>query len=895
MARARPLRGAALALALAVVALVAFSASSGAFSPSRSPRSDASVLVAASRARVVGGGSVVGADRSPSPPAGPPRSPPPPPPLASLPPPPPPPRAAPPSDGDDPPLVALALRPASCPTLDVSAPANLDAVVAALRLSDGGGDVAVFALARRSELLANALLSLAAVGATRAIVLGRRERTCEYARAEYPDVITCCVFSSGLPDHPGFARWGARLAEPDHVFRLWLARYRLAHHLVERRVSVLVSDADVWFARNPFPLLRDPGGALWRHAIVANVEGAEFPGVNGGLAYFRGDDDDEDFVDDDDDLGTKRVLLRRTASAFLLGLFDAHVDELLRLDPAPTCRDGKTPVRGALMDQDVLRDAITVAVSGVRSAWRSLDRDACAFASGDEREKALRDDLERNPGLRDARWRHRRDDRRGREPIETGGGGADGGGRNLNNLSTTMNASGAGRAFPRPFAGPADAAFAAGPAALREWRETFAPMRVDAAKNATGVFPSSKQSSSSEATIAAAPKWLFANYGDAFGWFAGSPMPGAVFHAMGPGQNLKPRMLRAYGAWRWDVLGAGRASAFDRAPDAEPRAPGSRAGGKGGGEGGGGSGSKPAGPGPRRDGPRRVADARLLSVARADLAFEHRWQFARQTHRLAALAAASNRTLVVPTLPCESPWLDPYRDEKAYAGVYQWRDVLAARCAPASERQFDFPVHSTRSTTTHDATEGTMIPEFSTRSDTTARRDSGSAACCYFVLPGESCDGAFAWWAPEVSGGAEGKRAPDAVVALDALVDAAEAVGDPAALASRSWTRGDDDPPGGTEFSGGTTSTFSGGKRLGKKDAGDYLLDWSGVRDALGVGDAPGWVELDLAGGRGVPRTVTAAEAFDDEERAARARMVAFADACPEYNRDSPAGRRRSS
>jgi hypothetical protein len=78
------------------------------------------------------------------------------------------------------------------------------------------------------------------------------------------------------------------------------------------------------------------------------------------------------------------------------------------------------------------------------------------------------------------------------------------------------------------------------------------------------------------------------------------------------------------------------------------------------------------------------------------------------------------------------------------------------------------------------------------------------------------------------------------------------------------------------------------------KDAGDYLLDWSGVRDALGVGDAPGWVELDLAGGRGVPRTVTAAEAFDDEERAARARMVAFADACPEYNRDSPAGRRRS-
>ena len=129
----------------------------------------------------------------------------------------------------------------------------------------------------------------------------------------------------------------------------------------------------------------------------------------------------------------------------------------------------------------------------------------------------------------------------------------------------------AGRAFPRPFAGPADAAFAAGPAALREWRETFAPMRVDAAKNATGVFPSSKQSSSSEATVAAAPKWLFANYGDTFGWFAASPMPGAVFHAMGPGQNLKPRMLRAYGAWRWTSSAPGaRARTTEQRPTPSP-------------------------------------------------------------------------------------------------------------------------------------------------------------------------------------------------------------------------------------------------------------------------------------------------------------------------------------
>ena len=445
---------------------------------SRSPRSDASVLVAVSRAGRRRGicrrrGSV------PVPPAGPPR-PASPPPLAPL----PPPAALAAFGRRRPPLVALASprRPTlTCPTPEPRRGGPRSASRTAAATSRCRARPPLGAPRERA-------LSLAAVGATRAIVLGRRERTCEYARAEYPDVITCCVFSSGLPDHPGFARWGARLAEPDHVFRLWLARYRLAHHLVERRVSVLVSDADVWFARNPFPLLRDPGGALWRHAIVANVEGAEFPGVNGGLAYFRGDDDDEDFVDDDDDFGTKRVLLRRTASAFLLGLFDAHLDELLRLDPAPMCRDGKTPVRGALMDQDVLRDDHRRRLGRAeRVAEPRPGRCACV---GDEREKALRDDLERNPGPRtrggdttaamiggdESRSRRRRRRRWGRnqttpdDDARVGRSGA------------RAPAAVRGARRPRPPPVPRRSAVA------RDVAE-----RVDAAKNATGVFPSSKQ------------------------------------------------------------------------------------------------------------------------------------------------------------------------------------------------------------------------------------------------------------------------------------------------------------------------------------------------------------------------------------------------------------------
>ena len=59
-------------------------------------------------------------------------------------------------------------------------------------------------------------------------------------------------------------------------------------------------------------------------------------------------------------------------------------------------------------------------------------------------------------------------------------------------------------------------------------------------------------------TILAAPKWMFANHGDGDGWFAVRPRPGAAFHCMSHNQGIKPRMLRAYDMWHWDVLGAGR-------------------------------------------------------------------------------------------------------------------------------------------------------------------------------------------------------------------------------------------------------------------------------------------------------------------------------------------------
>ena len=81
---------------------------------------------------------------------------------------------------------------------------------------------------------------------------------------------------------------------------------------------------------------------------------------------------------------------------------------------------------------------------------------------------------------------------------------------------------------------------------LNESEEKYGVMKVP---NATGWR---------NLTILAAPKWMFANHGDGDGWFAVRPRPGAAFHCMSHNQGIKPRMLRAYDMWHWDVLGAGR-------------------------------------------------------------------------------------------------------------------------------------------------------------------------------------------------------------------------------------------------------------------------------------------------------------------------------------------------
>ena len=160
-----------------------------------------------------------------------------------------------------------------------------------------------------------------------------------------------------------------------------------------------------------------------------------------------------------------------------------------------------------------------------------------------------------------------------------------------------------------------------------------------------------------------------------------------------------------------------------------------------------------------------------------------------------------------------------------------------------------------------------MIPEFSTRSADTARRDSVCGGC-YFVLPGGLRRRA-AWWAREDRRGGESARRTPWSPSTRSWTPPRPSAPRP----SRSWTRGDDDPPG-AEFRGDYKPP--GGKRL---DAGDYLLDGPGCATRWAWATRRGgWSSTSRGAGcrgRSLPRKL------DDEERAARARMVVPADACP--------------
>jgi hypothetical protein len=155
--------------------------------------------------------------------------------------------------------------PRSCPLVDVSEDANLDAVAAAM--GDAADIVLVATDERGAEFLANVILNLASVGVAAVVTLGIDRGACERVMREYPAVVTCCVYTSYLHASPGLRAWGM---DPKAVEVLWLIRYKVVRDLVARGQSVLMTDSDMWYARDPFPVLR--GELLGAHSVVANTE-----------------------------------------------------------------------------------------------------------------------------------------------------------------------------------------------------------------------------------------------------------------------------------------------------------------------------------------------------------------------------------------------------------------------------------------------------------------------------------------------------------------------------------------------------------------------------------------------------------------------------------------------
>ena len=112
----------------------------------------------------------------------------------------------------------------------------------------------------------------------RALLLADKRSTCERALGTWPWL--WCGWSRGIP---GFERYAVAGAGVIELWTLWSAKWLVLARLVEQRVNVLMTDADVLLLASPYPLLT--AAPLDRFVLVVPPEGAR---VNVGWLYARG-------------------------------------------------------------------------------------------------------------------------------------------------------------------------------------------------------------------------------------------------------------------------------------------------------------------------------------------------------------------------------------------------------------------------------------------------------------------------------------------------------------------------------------------------------------------------------------------------------------------------------
>jgi hypothetical protein len=184
----------------------------------------------------------------------------------------------------------------------------------------------------------------------RSLLLADEQRTCHRAVRVWSWL--ACGWSRGIP---GFAERYASTGVVQ-LWTLWSAKWLVLARLVEMRVSVLMLDSDMVLTADPYPLLHSE--ALARFHLLIPPEGAR---VNVGWLYARG----------------------ATATGGLHSLLWDMVRRLRLFISQITLRDrrGAPSVEG-LWDQGLFTDALTSAVRGVHSYAFTWQHSPHAFEGG---------------------------------------------------------------------------------------------------------------------------------------------------------------------------------------------------------------------------------------------------------------------------------------------------------------------------------------------------------------------------------------------------------------------------------------------------------------------------------------------------------------------------------
>ena len=182
----------------------------------------------------------------------------------------------------------------------------------------------------------------------RVLLLADRQETC--ARASATWAWLACGWSRGIPGFEHYATTGVV-----DLWTLWSAKWLVLARLVEMRANVLMTDSDMLFMANPYPLLHSE--PLSRFALLLPPEGAR---VNVGWLYARG-------VGAHGGLPSVLWDMVRRLRLFL--------QQVVLRD-----RSGAPSVQG-LWDQGLFSDALTSAVCGEHSYAFTWQHSPHAFAS----------------------------------------------------------------------------------------------------------------------------------------------------------------------------------------------------------------------------------------------------------------------------------------------------------------------------------------------------------------------------------------------------------------------------------------------------------------------------------------------------------------------------------